>query len=87
VDPLGTPSKDNQGTKIGQIIFLGPFSLNVFIFIIFFSCLSISCQSIWLEVSITIKNGGNHYKFVFLIDVALSGIKIWKFITKLNLLK
>jgi hypothetical protein len=25
VDPLGTPSKDNQGTKIGQIIFLGSF--------------------------------------------------------------
>jgi hypothetical protein len=25
VNPLGTPSKDNQGTKIGQIIFLGPF--------------------------------------------------------------
>jgi len=25
VDPLQTTSKDNQGTKIGQIIFLGPF--------------------------------------------------------------
>jgi hypothetical protein len=25
VDPLGTTSKDNQGTKIGQIIFLGVF--------------------------------------------------------------
>ncbi len=25
VDPLGTTSKDKQGTKIGEIIFLGPF--------------------------------------------------------------
>jgi hypothetical protein len=46
---------------------------------IFFSCLFIACQSIWLEVSITIKKGGNHYKFVFLIDVAPSGIKFLNF--------
>jgi hypothetical protein len=32
-----------------------PFSLNVFIIIIFFSCLFLACQNIWLEISITIK--------------------------------
>jgi hypothetical protein len=59
---------------------LGPLSLHVFIIIIFFSsCLFIACQSIWLEVSITIKKDGNCYKFIFLIDVAPSGVKFLNF--------
>jgi hypothetical protein len=48
--------------------------------IILFSCLFIACQiNIWLEVSITIKKGGNCYKCVFLIDVAPLGIKFLNF--------
>jgi hypothetical protein len=56
----------------------GSFSLNVFI-IINYSCLSIACQSIWLKVSIIIKKGGNHYKFVFLVDMAPLGFKFLNF--------
>ncbi len=57
-----------------------PFSLNVFIIIImFFSCSFIVAQSIWLEVSIGIKKGGNCYKFVFFIDVVASRIKFLNF--------
>jgi hypothetical protein len=56
VVPLGTTSRNGQGTKFGQIIFLGSFFLNVFIIIIyFFSCSFIACQRIWLEVFIIIK--------------------------------
>jgi hypothetical protein len=49
-----------------------PFYLISSIIIYFFSSLFIACQSIWIEVFITIKKCGNCYKFVSLIDVALS---------------
>jgi hypothetical protein len=45
----------------------------------FFSCSFIVAQSIWLEVSIGIKKGGNCYKFVFFIDVVASRIKFLNF--------
>jgi hypothetical protein len=44
-----------------------------------FSCLFNACQSIWLEVFITIKKGGNRDKFVFFIDVAPLRIKFLNF--------
>jgi mRNA-degrading endonuclease RelE of RelBE toxin-antitoxin system len=45
-----------------------------------FSCLFITCQNIWLESSTTIKiKSGNHYKLIFLIDVAFLGIKFLDF--------
>jgi len=66
---------------------LGPFSLNVFIIIIyFFSCLFITCQSIWLEFFITTKR----WKLLQICIPYTCGpfrnqvFKLWKFITKLH---
>jgi hypothetical protein len=50
--------------------FFGPFLLSVFIIIIFFSCLSIECFNIWLEVYLGILKIGKKIKFIFLIKMA-----------------
>jgi hypothetical protein len=51
--------------------FLGHFLKNVFTIInYYFSCLSIACSNIWLEIYLRIKNSGNSLKFIFLIQMA-----------------
>jgi hypothetical protein len=49
--------KEWKGNKKQPIHFLGPFILNVFTTIkFFFSCLSITCTNIWLEVYFVINS-------------------------------
>ncbi len=63
---------------------LGPFS------IFFSSCLFIACQNIWLEVSITILKRWKSLQICIPYWCGLfrnQVLKLWKFITKLYLLK
>jgi hypothetical protein len=80
VDPLGTPSKGNQETKIGQIIFLGLFFKCFHNYKLFF-LMFIYCMPKYMAWSFHYnkKKAGNCYEFVFLVDVALLGIKFLHF--------
>ncbi len=82
--PTGNTLKGQSRNKHWPNNILGPFS------IFFPSCLFIACQNIWLEVSITILKRWKSLQICIPYWCGLfrnQVLKLWKFITKLYLLK
>ncbi len=84
MDPLRTTSKNGQGTRIGQILFLD-FSKNHNYKLLFFHVYLLHAKIYGLKFPLQFLKNENHYRFVFLISRCEDRnkvLKLWKFIIK-----